>query len=165
MEKLLSIKEVAELLSVHPRTVNRMINRGELPAVKVGNRWRIKPEDVERKKHRGSDNMYQVLDVSAIPESDGRGCEVDLLKTTDWRKEKIDSIVEQTMAIDNVGLVRLLDCAKAFAKKSEQDRAVNAKIKDKGGRDQLTAGDIIEISEELNLFPAEVDHYFFQGKR
>lgn len=47
MDKLLTIKEVAEVLNVNPRTVNRMIDRGELPAVKVGNRWRIKPEDVK----------------------------------------------------------------------------------------------------------------------
>ena len=47
MEKLLAIKEAAHVMNVHPRTVNRMINRGELPAVKVAGRWRIKPEAVK----------------------------------------------------------------------------------------------------------------------
>ena len=132
----------------------------------------------------------EVVSVRPIPGSNGRGFEVEVReqlertervcevrsdglvdvtgdymaepeRTTPWRRQRIAEINETMRAIDNVGIVRLLDCARAFAKKSEQDRAVNARIKDKGGRDQLTAGDIIEISEELNLFPAEVDHYFF----
>ena len=86
-------------------------------------------------------------------------------RRAEWRRQRIEEIVAYAEQVDHVGLMRLRDCAEAFAKKSEQDRAVNARIKDKGGRDQLTVGDIIEISEELNLSPAEVDHYFFERQR
>jgi excisionase family DNA binding protein len=39
--RLLTIKEAAEVLRVNPRTVKSMIRRSELPARKVGSRWRI----------------------------------------------------------------------------------------------------------------------------
>jgi excisionase family DNA binding protein len=45
-DKLLSIGEVAEYLSVTTRTVHNLLSRGELQGVKVGNRWRFDPEDV-----------------------------------------------------------------------------------------------------------------------
>ena len=39
--RLLTIKEAAEVLRVNPRTVKSMIRRSELPARKVGSRWRV----------------------------------------------------------------------------------------------------------------------------
>jgi excisionase family DNA binding protein len=43
---LLSVTQVAELLLLNRQTVQAMIARGELPAVKTGKLWRIAPEDV-----------------------------------------------------------------------------------------------------------------------
>lgn len=46
------VNEVAEILSVHPKTVTRLIHRGVLPAFKVGRAVRIKAEaldDFEKK--------------------------------------------------------------------------------------------------------------------
>ena len=37
-------REVAENLKVSVRTVRRMCERGELPAVKAGGQWRIYPD-------------------------------------------------------------------------------------------------------------------------
>ena len=39
--KLLTSEETAKLLQVSRRTVERMINRKDLPAFKVGGQWRI----------------------------------------------------------------------------------------------------------------------------
>ena len=39
--KLLTLNEAAELLQVSRRTLQRMLNRKELPALKVGGQWRI----------------------------------------------------------------------------------------------------------------------------
>ena len=36
-----SVDDAAELLSVHPTTLRRMLRRGELPAIRVGKLWRI----------------------------------------------------------------------------------------------------------------------------
>jgi len=47
MEAMLNIKETAEYLNCSEKTVRNLIDRGELKAYKVGNRWRIKKEDLE----------------------------------------------------------------------------------------------------------------------
>lgn len=45
IEKLLTITEIAKILRVHPRTVNRYIESGRLKASKLGT-WRIKQSDL-----------------------------------------------------------------------------------------------------------------------
>jgi excisionase family DNA binding protein len=47
MDKLLTIKEVAKILRVSERSVNRYIESGKLRASKIG-QWRIKESDLER---------------------------------------------------------------------------------------------------------------------
>ncbi|GAC1568697.1 MAG: hypothetical protein NVS3B14_18820 [Ktedonobacteraceae bacterium] len=47
-EKLLDVQHVAERLDVNPRTVLRMVERGELPAFKVSHRLRFRPADLEK---------------------------------------------------------------------------------------------------------------------
>ena len=46
-EAMLTIREVAEFLHVVPLTVYRMIDRGDLPAAKVGRVWRIRRQDLQ----------------------------------------------------------------------------------------------------------------------
>lgn len=55
---MLKIKEVAAKLGVHDNTVRRLINRGELPAYRVGRVVRIKEADAERylREHRYTGN-------------------------------------------------------------------------------------------------------------
>jgi excisionase family DNA binding protein len=43
---VLTVTQVADLLSINRETVLRMITRRELPAARVGKLWRIAPEDV-----------------------------------------------------------------------------------------------------------------------
>jgi excisionase family DNA binding protein len=45
--RVYTIEEVAEVLKVHPRTVNRMLERGQLRGVKAGRLWRISQEALE----------------------------------------------------------------------------------------------------------------------
>lgn len=47
-ERLLTAAEVADDLRVSTMTVYRLIRRGELPAVRVGRNYRVRPEDLER---------------------------------------------------------------------------------------------------------------------
>ena len=46
-DSLLTLREVAKYLRVVPLTVYRMIHRGDLTAIKVGNEWRIRRQDLE----------------------------------------------------------------------------------------------------------------------
>jgi len=47
MDKLLTIKEVAKILRVSARSVNRYIESGKLKASKIG-QWRIKQSDLNK---------------------------------------------------------------------------------------------------------------------
>jgi excisionase family DNA binding protein len=46
-ERLLTIKEAAELCRVSEKTVRRWINARELTAARLGAQWRIRPKDLE----------------------------------------------------------------------------------------------------------------------
>lgn len=41
MQNLLTVKEVAALLRVSAQTLYKMLEQGEIPAVKVGSQWRF----------------------------------------------------------------------------------------------------------------------------
>jgi excisionase family DNA binding protein len=45
---VLTLEEVAELLRVHPSTIYRLLNKGDLPAFKVGSDWRFNQESIEQ---------------------------------------------------------------------------------------------------------------------
>lgn len=51
-EKLLTVKEVAEILRIAEKTVRELLKEGSLPGIKVGKTWRI-PEDDLKKYIRG----------------------------------------------------------------------------------------------------------------
>lgn len=46
--EVITLKEVAEFLKVHERTVYRLAAKGDIPAFKVANNWRFRREDIER---------------------------------------------------------------------------------------------------------------------
>lgn len=45
--QLYTLEEVANILRVSIQTVRRMVNDGELPAVKIRGQWRVRKEDLE----------------------------------------------------------------------------------------------------------------------
>lgn len=46
--RLLTLPEAAELLHVSTRTLQRMIRRNELPALKVGGQWRVRESQLTK---------------------------------------------------------------------------------------------------------------------
>jgi excisionase family DNA binding protein len=46
--RLATVNEVAELMRVSRMTVYRLIKQGELPATRVGSRYRVAEDDVDR---------------------------------------------------------------------------------------------------------------------
>ncbi len=52
--RFVTVNEVAELMRVSKMTVYRLINQGDLPAVRIGRGYRIREEDV----HRYLDSRY-----------------------------------------------------------------------------------------------------------
>ena len=56
-DDLLKVQDVADRLHVNSRTILRMVERGELDAVKVARSWRFRPRDIDaylKKHHTGS---------------------------------------------------------------------------------------------------------------
>ena len=45
-EEILTIREVADLLKLHPKTVNKLANSGRLPAYRIGRQWRFRKSEV-----------------------------------------------------------------------------------------------------------------------
>ena len=48
MEKLLTLYEVAAYLRLNRFTVYHMVERGEMPSIKVANQWRFKEKDLDK---------------------------------------------------------------------------------------------------------------------
>lgn len=46
-EQIMTIKEVADYLKVHERTVYRLAKKREIPAFKVSNAWRFRKSDID----------------------------------------------------------------------------------------------------------------------
>ena len=46
-QRLLNSNQAAEFLGVHPRTLQRMVNRGEIVGVRVGKLWRFVPSTIQ----------------------------------------------------------------------------------------------------------------------
>lgn len=68
MTHLLTIEAVAEILSVHSRTVRRYIKEGRLPGQKVGGQWRVQAEDL--RLFMGVDSFAEIANrPKADPES------------------------------------------------------------------------------------------------
>ena len=47
-EEILTIREVADLLKLHPKTVNKLANSGKLPGYRIGRQWRFRKSDLLR---------------------------------------------------------------------------------------------------------------------
>lgn len=45
--KLYTVSEIAQMFSMHPKTIRRYIQRGSLPARKIGKEWRILENDLK----------------------------------------------------------------------------------------------------------------------
>lgn len=48
LREVMTPKQVAKYLQLHPITIYRYISQGKLPAAKIGGRYRIKRESVEK---------------------------------------------------------------------------------------------------------------------
>lgn len=46
-DEILDADEVGKMLKIHPRTVKRLANQGELPGFKVGGQWRFRREAID----------------------------------------------------------------------------------------------------------------------
>ena len=59
MERLLSIEDVADILGLEYKTINRLIKTGDLPAARIGRVYRISRADLEAYIERQKQRMHE----------------------------------------------------------------------------------------------------------
>jgi len=42
IDRVMTVKEIAKYLDVHPMTIYKLVKKGEIPAFKVGGQWRFR---------------------------------------------------------------------------------------------------------------------------
>ena len=47
VEPLIDAKAAGRLLHLHPKTVKKMAAKGQLPALRIGNRWRFRASELD----------------------------------------------------------------------------------------------------------------------
>lgn len=47
-DPILTVKEAAQILRVHPETIRILLKSGQLVGYQIGNRWRVIETDLER---------------------------------------------------------------------------------------------------------------------
>jgi len=45
---VMTVKDIAEYLDVHPMTIYKYVKEGRIPAFKVGTSWRIRRDSIKR---------------------------------------------------------------------------------------------------------------------
>ena len=68
MEKLLTPKDAAEILSLSPVTIKKWLWQGKLKGIKVGSVWRIKESDLKAFLRTGNDDEEKLSrdDLEAV---------------------------------------------------------------------------------------------------
>jgi excisionase family DNA binding protein len=47
-DEILTVKELGEILQVHPSTIYKLTRLGKIPAFRVGSDWRFRKDVIER---------------------------------------------------------------------------------------------------------------------
>ncbi len=70
MHNLLTVKETAEYLRIPLPTVYYLVQRGQLPAIQIGGRWRIKKDsldrDILREQEQGQPTVLVIDDDTGV---------------------------------------------------------------------------------------------------
>ena len=70
MHNLMTVKETAEYLRIPLPTVYYLVQRGQLPAIQIGGRWRVKKDlmdrDILRKEEEGQPTVLVVDDDTGL---------------------------------------------------------------------------------------------------
>jgi excisionase family DNA binding protein len=46
--EILTIKEIGDLLRLHPSTIYKLTKKGKIPSFRVGSEWRFQRDQIER---------------------------------------------------------------------------------------------------------------------
>ena len=58
---VLKIKELAEYLRVHPSTLYKLVNAGEIPGFRIGSEWRFNREQIDKWRLANDEQLNTAL--------------------------------------------------------------------------------------------------------
>jgi excisionase family DNA binding protein len=65
-QDILTVKELCELLRIHPSTLYKLLRQGKIPSFRVGNEWRFRKDAITRwlsEKSEGAGKVRKVIDI------------------------------------------------------------------------------------------------------
>jgi excisionase family DNA binding protein len=65
-QDILTVKELCELLRIHPSTLYKLLRQGKIPSFRVGNEWRFRKDAIMRwlsEKSEGASKVRKVIDT------------------------------------------------------------------------------------------------------
>jgi excisionase family DNA binding protein len=65
-QDILTVKELCELLRIHPSTLYKLLRQGKIPSFRVGNEWRFRKDAIMRwlsEKSEGAGKVRKVIDT------------------------------------------------------------------------------------------------------
>ena len=138
-DELLKVQDVAVRLHVNARTILRMVERGELDAVKMTRGWRFRPQDIDaylRKHHTGSMVATTERDIAGDEPTSNRGHREPLRPLTllDLEKQRLELEKEQLelererVELDTRRIDYVLETTKKMATMPEIDDKTKAKL-------------------------------------
>lgn len=131
-DELLKVQDVADRLHVNSRTVLRMVERGELDAVKVARSWRFRPRDINaylKKNHTGSSVATQEEELLVDePEADLADIQPFRPMTRlDLEKRRIE-LEKAQLDLDTRRIDYVLETTKKMVTMPELDKETKAKL-------------------------------------
>ena len=57
-KQVMTVKEIAEYLDVHPMTIYKYVQEGKIPAFKIGASWRIRRESIKKWMQENEDKNH-----------------------------------------------------------------------------------------------------------
>jgi excisionase family DNA binding protein len=131
-DDLLKVQDVADRLHVNSRTILRMVERGELDAVKVARSWRFRPRDIDaylKKHHTGSLVATQEEDLLDDESVSGLASSEPFrpMNRLDLEKRRIELEKEQ-LDLDTRRIDYVLETTKKMVTMPELDKETKAKL-------------------------------------
>ena len=129
-DELLKVQDVADRLHVNSRTILRMVERGELDAVKVARSWRFRPRDIDaylKKHHTGSLMATQEEDL-LDDESVSSFASSEPFNRLDLEKRRIELEKEQ-LDLDTRRINYILETSQRMIDTPDIDDKTKAKFK------------------------------------
>ncbi|HLX56434.1 MAG TPA: helix-turn-helix domain-containing protein [Ktedonobacteraceae bacterium] len=146
-EKLLDVQHVAERLDVNPRTVLRMVERGELPAFKVSHRLRFRPADLEKYLQSNLSTAPTSASVDSTPPQ-------NMEEPDNWSDAGVDS--RNSHAVNTA--ITLKDMSSNEDARASRHSKLAAQIKMERQRLEIAQKEVDLHKQLLDLHTRRIDH-------